>query len=381
MKEQYVILTGSKNNAGDFLIKDRAKQLFQELRSDRKIIDFNAWEVFDKEKIKIVNESLALILLGGPSLQKNMRPSIYKMTKNLDDIKIPIISMGIGWKSISGNWQDCYDYKLSNESIELLERINNSGYLSSVRDYHTLNAIQFKGFNNFLMTGCPAYYDLSYIKKDTELSDIKKIAFSLGVAFIHNSKMESLLKDNILKIKEKFINKEFEVVFHHSLDKKKFMASHSATTKHNDKHNEFAKWLTRQGIKYVDISGNAENLINYYTKVDLHIGYRVHAHIFMNSISKPSILISEDGRAKATQKVIGGVVLDSYIDFREGLLFRVLNKILGSYNRYTPNQNLTKEILLNTEYEMNNNFIRSKNSRKQIDNNFEIMKYFLNQLP
>lgn len=81
--KQYTILTGSKNNAGDFLIKYRAKQLFKELRPDRDIIDFNAWEEFDKEKLKIVNESKALILLGGPSLQKLMRPNIYKMTKNL----------------------------------------------------------------------------------------------------------------------------------------------------------------------------------------------------------------------------------------------------------------------------------------------------------
>ena len=44
MKDQYVILTGSKNNAGDYLIKYRAKKLFAELRPDRSIIDINGWE-------------------------------------------------------------------------------------------------------------------------------------------------------------------------------------------------------------------------------------------------------------------------------------------------------------------------------------------------
>jgi len=33
MKDHYGILTGSKNNAGDFLIKYRAKQLFAALCS------------------------------------------------------------------------------------------------------------------------------------------------------------------------------------------------------------------------------------------------------------------------------------------------------------------------------------------------------------
>ena len=76
MKNQYVTLTGSKNNAGDFLIKFRAKKLFKELRPDREIIDFNGWEKFDDEKLKVVNESKALLLVGDPALIKGMRERI-----------------------------------------------------------------------------------------------------------------------------------------------------------------------------------------------------------------------------------------------------------------------------------------------------------------
>lgn len=381
MKNQYVVLTGSKNNAGDFLIKYRAKQLFKELRPDREIIDFNAWEKFDEEKLKTVNESKALILLGGPSLQKFMRPNIYKMTENLDDIKIPIVSMGIGWKSISGNWEDTYEYPLSDESIELLNRINDSGCLSSVRDYHTLNSIRFKGYENFLMTGCPAYYDLDFIGKEYQNPIIKKIAFSLGVSFIHSPSMENLMKENILECSKKFEDKEFEVVFHHGLDKDKFLSTHGATSTHNKRHNEFAKWLEEQNINYVDISGSAENLMDYYSKVDLHIGYRVHAHIFMNSISKFSILISEDGRAKGAKDAIGGIVLDGFINYKKGFLSKVFNKLLKNYDKFEANKHLTKEIISNIEYEKKIDFIRIKNSRNQIDNNLKVMKQFMRQLP
>mgnify|MGYP001103821266 CR=1 FL=1 len=381
MKNQYTTLTGSKNNAGDFLIKYRAKQLFKELRSDREIIDFNAWEKFDKEKLQTVNESKALVLLGGPSLQKNMRPNIYKMSENLDDIKVPIIAMGIGWKSRIGNWEDTYNYPLSEASIELLERINNSGYLSSVRDYHTLNSIRFKGFKNFLMTGCPAYYDLGFMGKEYQSPSINKVAFSLGVAFIHSSSLEKLMKENILACKKQFEDKKFEVVFHHSLDKDKFLSTHGATSTHSQRHNEFAKWLEEQNINYVDISGSAENLMNYYSEVDLHIGYRVHAHIFMNSISKFSILISEDGRAKGVKVVIGGIVLDSFTRFKNDFFSKVLNRLLKSYDKFEANKYLTKEILSNIEYEKKVDFVQIKNSRNQIDNNFEVMKQFMRQLP
>ena len=153
MKAQYVILTGSKNNAGDYLIKYRAKQLFANLRPDRKIIDINGWEQLNTEKLAIINQSKALILMGGPALVENMVPKVYALTENLEDIKVPIVMMGIGWKSQKGNWEDTYSYSLSEKTLSLLDRIDNSGYQSSVRDYHTLNAIRFNGFNNFLMTG------------------------------------------------------------------------------------------------------------------------------------------------------------------------------------------------------------------------------------
>jgi hypothetical protein len=101
MKNQYVILTGSKNNAGEFLIKYRAME-FKKLRPGRYFIDFNAWEEFDSKKLQVVNESRALILVGGLSLQKNMQTAVYSMTTNLNDIKVQIITMGIGWEFLTG---------------------------------------------------------------------------------------------------------------------------------------------------------------------------------------------------------------------------------------------------------------------------------------
>lgn len=272
MSEHYVILTGSKNNAGDFLIKHRAKKLFEEIRPDREIIDLNAWEPIDDQKLELINSSKALILMGGPALQRNMYPGIYKLPANLDQITAPIATLGIGWKSIKGNWQDTYSYPLSESTIKLLDRIQADGLTSSVRDFHTLNVLANKGYANFLMTGCPAYYDLEYIYKPFEFPEnIKKVAFSLGVSFIDSPSMEKQMKAQILRVKQHFSEQVFEVVFHHALDAEKFLKTHGASTKHNKRHNDFANWLTSHNIDYFDISGSAENLINYYSKVDLHI--------------------------------------------------------------------------------------------------------------
>ena len=171
MNNQFVILTGSKNNAGDFLIKYRAKKLFESIRPCREIIDFNAWQAIDEKKLEVINQSKCLILMGGPALQKNMYPDIYKLPTNLDEIKVPITTMGIGWKSVNGDWANTYDYKLSSSTVNLLDRIKDDGILSSVRDFHTLNSLQFKGYDNVLMTGCPAYYDLKSLNQPFEVSE------------------------------------------------------------------------------------------------------------------------------------------------------------------------------------------------------------------
>jgi len=382
MKNQYVILTGSKNNAGDFLIKYRAKELFEEIRPDRKIIDFNAWEYLDDKKLEIVNSSKALILMGGPALQNRMYPRVYSLRKNLDDIKVPIIMMGIGWKSIRGDWKDTYNYSLSSSTLRLLNKIEKSGFLSSVRDYHTLNVLQMKGYKNVLMTGCPAYYDTECLNKELKISDkIDKIAFSLGVSFIESKSMERLMKNLILELREKFKDKSFEVVFHHSLDKDKLLKHNSSSEYHNIKHNQFANWLKENSIKCVDISGSAENLINYYSNIDLHIGFRVHAHIFMSSTSRYSILISEDGRAKGVERTVNGIVLNGYLDFKESILSKILNKLFNFYDRYIPNKYINQELFNNLFYEAKADHHRILNSRKMIDSNFNIMEKFLRQLP
>lgn len=120
--------------------------------------------------------------------------------------------------------------------------------------------------------------------------------------------------------------------------------------------------------------------MDYYSSVDLHVGYRVHAHIFMNSISKLSILLSEDGRGKSVRNVIGGIIIDAYESFKDDIFSKKLYQLM-KYDRFQPNANTTNEIINSLEYEMKTDFHRLKCSRKNIDQNYTIMKKFLLQLP
>src|SRR5690606_8064336 len=164
------------------------------------------------------------------------------------------------------------EYPLSVQTIALLTKASLSGLPMSLRDYHTVNVLGFKGFKNLMMTGCPASYDLPSIGQPVQVSpSVNKVAFSLGVSFVSSESMKNSMKDIILKLGRHFHRSaEFEVVFHHSLDPDVFMTAHGSTLSFNRAHLDFSKWLSDQGIRYVDISGSAEALIDYYSSVDLH---------------------------------------------------------------------------------------------------------------
>ncbi len=379
-KNQYVILTGGINNAGDHLIKHRAKLLFTWLKPDRKIIDLDGWKKLSNNDLKTINESKALMLVGGPALQNRMYPRVYALRENLDEIQVPIITMGIGWNSLKGNWNNTHNYKLNTQSKKLIERIDQSGYLSSVRDYHTLNVLHSIGMKNFLMTGCPALYSMEHLNSNLTFNKkIQKIGYSLGVSMKTSNKMFRQMQNILLITREAFPEADIDVVFHHS-PTEKYLQTYGANKLFYRAQIQYLKWLEQNGFNYVDISGSAENLINYYSGVDLHIGYRVHAHIFMSSISKPSILLNEDGRGKALEKVIGGLIFNAYDDLNDSLLVKVLHKLSIKYDNYKDNPYLAPDIKNAIMYELKHG-IKFSQPRVEIDRHFKVMKKFIEQLP
>lgn len=189
------------------------------------------------------------------------------------------------------------------------------------------------------------------------------------------------MKDNILVLKEHFSDSEFEVVFHHGLDPVNYLSSPGSDGFHNLQHIKFSQWLKDNDIAFVDISGSAEKLMSYYMNVDVHVGYRVHAHIFMNSISKHSILIAEDGRAKAIPKVISGLVFDGFTNFNDSFLAKIMNRLFKKYDRYEANDLASNDVIHAICGESNSAWGRVRQSRSLINSNFLIMEKFMRDLP
>lgn len=148
---------------GDFLITNRAIALLEHIAPEYDFIIRPHWKEFNN--IEFVNNSEGIIILGGPGFQMNMYPVVYKLVNNLNNIKVPIYTLGSGWYGRPGDETTEKLYHFSNSSRELINRIEHTYAGISCRDYQTERVLKNNGYSNITMTGCPVWYDLKSIGK------------------------------------------------------------------------------------------------------------------------------------------------------------------------------------------------------------------------
>lgn len=374
----YTVLSGAKKNIGDFLITDRCKKLLQEHRPDRQLVQLPHWEVLDNH-LDQINASKAVIIMGGPGFQLNFYPHVYKLVKNLDDIKVPIIPMGLGWKGFPGDYLTMKNYRFSNSSSNLLNRISRETEYVSCRDYMTKRILNNNGVKNALMTGCPVWYDIESIGKDMRKpKEIKKVVFTPAQVHIYKNQSIDILK----LLKNLFPHAELYCSFHRGID------SYDEFTPKADITNNvtIAQEAQKLGYKVEDVSFDL-NKINFYDECDLHIGYRVHGHIYFLSRRKPSILIHEDGRGRGVSEALNVLGVDGFARTSPGfiadkynmpIVTKAIKKSLGVIR---PNGSAIDILGVYIRDEVESGFSRFAGVGKVIDSNYEIMKRFIKSLP
>lgn len=149
------------------------------------------------------------------------------------------------------------------------------------------------------MVGCTAWYDYEnmniYIPKYQ--GKVKNILISdQGItkdADTWDWKFKAA-KNLIEAIKRIFPNAKLMFTFNGGID-----------TKYSGKYNRrICDLLDKTRILYRDISGSSFGF-KLCDNVDLHIGFRVHSHIYCMSRRIPSILIGEDARGSGLNQTLG----------------------------------------------------------------------------
>ncbi|MBN2186829.1 MAG: polysaccharide pyruvyl transferase family protein [Dehalococcoidia bacterium] len=389
----YTLLTGAKKNVGDFLIAERGKRLLKTYSTAEEFLEFPRWESLD-EKLDEVNRTKAVILVGGPGYERDFYPDIFPLARHIDDIKIPIIPFGLGWDG-SRMWHSD-KFSFSKSSRFLLERIHGSCVVTSCRDNATQKILNRHGFNNVIMTGCPAWYDLESIgKKFEQPKDIHRVAISMTPTSAFLEQNVQLLEELRELLKPLYPGVELFATFHRGIVEDRF------TPKGEAKNLRYlAKCAEELAYRVVDASYNISN-IEFYRTCDFHVGFRVHAHVFFLSVRKPTFLLQVDGRGLALSQTLGlsDVPLISKAGVSSGLNYlmqgvkdslppkwiHVLSKIAIARQvneaRTPHNQGAIKAVMKQIEAELLNGFPKFQGMGAVLDQHFDDMVSFLKTLP
>lgn len=375
-KKYFIALTGAKKNVGDFLITNRAIKLLEHVAPNYNFIIKPHWEEFDD--IEFINNSEGIIILGGPGFQMNMYPGVYKLVKDLKDIKVPIHTLGTGWKGIPGDRTTEKLYYFTNSARELLNKMDSTSGGMSCRDYQTERALKNNGYNNVTMTGCPVWYDLDSIGKNfIPPEKVKKIVYTPAQNEMFSDQSIEVLNF----IKSKYKDSEIIVSFHRGIGEfDKYTTKNDA--ENTQKLVEAAKQI---GLQIADVSYDDKKL-NFYDECDIHIGYRVHAHIYFLSKRLPSILLHEDGRGNGVSDALASPGVDAYKASKiYSKLFGLFNKnsrVLAIYRKLAFKIN--NEILDDLDTEINNlettDYHRFHGISKYIDEHYKVMEQYIRSI-
>ena len=343
---KFVLMSGAIKNAGDFLIAERSKQLLRQVYPSAEIVtkEMRRDLIADLDE---VNAASALIIGGGPAVDMHLYPQDLPLVPNLDDIKVPIFTIGLGWWGATDFLEDIYQrFYLDESTIKLFRRLERDGTIAC-RDWDTVRVLRRFGISDAKMTGCPAWYaeEHGQVHGREVARKLAGKGTGLTIGISDPSKTEWLVvSEKIIDfLKKKYPEAVLRFFFHRGIRQ-----DQNTIKKNALQYEKFSRKLEELNVDYKDISYSADGF-SLYDACDLHIGMRVHAHIYNLSIGHPSILFEEDSRGAGANKAFGLSRIWLYPDKGTSHLKRKIYR-LGHPHRFIANQFCIEElndILLN----------------------------------
>lgn len=350
---KYTLFHGAKKNVGDYLIRNRAKELLFEYAHVEET-DLLELEMVRKniseEELSQVRETNAVIIAGGPAYGSGNFAEIYPCLPDILDAGIPVFPLGPGWKGT-----DEEEFQFTDESLSLIERIHDRIEFSGVRDLPTKRVLQKHGISNVELVGCPAWYDLDFLGKSFEKpSTVGSIAISTAVprSRYYRKQFRYVLR----RVSDEFPNTDLYCSFHRGIS--------------YDDHTPFIRSLHLKRFKrvankygYTILNPAYEpDKLELYKNIDIHIGYRVHGHIYFLAMRHPSYLFQVDGRGTGVSESLSAP--SDVVTF-------------GRDNYKDP----VEELLNNVHQDVDNEFSAFDNVAKAIDSTHENMTRLIQTLP
>lgn len=282
---QIGILSGAVDNAGDFLITKRSTDLIRHIYPNAKLEMFYRNFPLDSG-IERLNQCDFLVFCGGPAFQPEIFPGNLQLLENLDAIKPPIYSLGLGWK---GKYTDeiYTTYKFSGRTRTLIDRMAKVAPLSC-RDWYSVRVLQENGYSDCVMTGCPAWYCLDSFRDKSPRGGNEG---AICISDPGEEKNLCLVVPLVEAVQKVFPDSPIMYVMHRNRN-------------HVAESCRVVDKLESMGIKSICIAGSADGF-EIYDNCKFHIGFRVHAHIYNLSRGRETVVINEDARGMGVNDALG----------------------------------------------------------------------------
>jgi hypothetical protein len=285
-----VAICGAYRNAGDHLIGARARALLGAyvdpdiVTVDRKAMTPETYALFDRAR--------AVLLCGGPAYQREIYPKIYPIER--ERVAAPVVPFGLGWKSAAHKPPETF--RFSPDATAFIKDVHARIPCSSARDPLTVEVLGHTGVTNVEMTGCPAWYDLERLETDYVFREtVRTLVLSMPAL------MQPGVAELLAWLTTRFPDARRVASFHHGLVPAKTEKGRET----GRSFIRFAREARRAGWEIQGLAGSLARMEALYASADLHIGYRVHAHIFCLSQRISSILINEDARGVGQARAFG----------------------------------------------------------------------------
>jgi hypothetical protein len=287
---RYLMLHRALRNAGDFLIRQRAHELVRAARPTAELVEADAWRPLDEQlEAKDLARLDAIVVCGGPGIQRQMHPKVYPLLP-IDRLDVPVVMLSIGSFFFPADPASIDRERVDEPTRRFLQHVVERGGLVSVRDELSADLLRRSAIDAVTMSGDVAWYRPTV---EADYPDpgapIDRIAFTAPANPMFLADGLDLLRG-----------------LHAA-----YPSAHITVVAHRDAQPVFDREVARMGGKSVSIAGSADGF-RIYDEVSLHVGYRLHAHLYCLSGRRISYLVAEDSRGVGALQVLGSLGVDPF---------------------------------------------------------------------
>lgn len=286
-------------NIGDQLILDSIEEMIGAPYSPS--VRLSSWQELSPADIERINSTRALVLGGANPLRDDYRIAPNLTLETLRKIRVPIFPMGIGLYG-----EPAKQVHMTDATKEMLREVHSRIEISSWRCPRTVAYLRRELpdlRDKFLMTGCPVVQASRASRSPVPVPpDSRPIAVTVTERGPEWWKRELRILDTVRRA---FPGRDAVLVLHQQFKPgksnrllRRLMPSRWGGP------DDFHALAERRGMRIARPRMTAE-MREVYRDTSLHVGSRLHAHLYFLSQNKSSFLFAVDGRAEGFAESLG----------------------------------------------------------------------------